>query len=333
MKNLKQSVIRGSFARLFSQGTVFLLRLVSLLALARLLEPKDFGLVAMALAVTGVYELLTWGGLSSASIQKDEICNKQLSTLFWINILVGLFIGLSSLIVGPLLATFYGDDRLSLVTIALAGGFVVASVGVQHSAILHRQLKYTVLAAIEVIAVACAIVVALAVALAGGGYWALVALTNTFYLVGTVAVCVYTRWVPDRPCWVPGTGSLLTFGGTVTLNAFLLYCASNIEKVLLGRYWGPEVLGLYGRASQLISFGSNNLHAAVGPIAFSALSRLNGDHARYKRFFLKLYGLINSVTIPATIFCAIYADDIIVLALGQKWDQRHPSSATLHRQC
>ena len=114
---------------------------------------------------------------------------------------------------------------------------------------------------------------------------------------------------------------MLRFGGTITLNGLVVYVAYNLEKVLLGRFWGPDALGIYGRAYQLINIPTDNLNSAIGGVAFSALSRLQHDPVRLKSYFLKGYSLVISLTIPITIFCALFADDIVLVILGPKWTE------------
>jgi PST family polysaccharide transporter len=98
-----------------------------------------------------------------------------------------------------------------------------------------------------------------------------------------------------------------------------MYVAYNLDKVLLGRFWGAEALGIYGRAFQLISIPSDNLTQATGGVLFSALSRLQDDAERWKKYFLGSYSVMLSLTLPTTIACALFADDIIMLVLGAKW--------------
>ena len=112
MHDLKGKIIRGGLARFCAQGVNLLLRVGSLMILARLLSPKDFGLVGMVTAFTGV---LTWFrdfGLSSAAVQHPNITEEQISTLFWINILVGVMLGLVALAMAPAIAAFYREPEL-----------------------------------------------------------------------------------------------------------------------------------------------------------------------------------------------------------------------------
>jgi len=112
---------------------------------------------------------------------------------------------------------------------------------------------------------------------------------------------------------------MLHFGGTVTLNNVIIYLAYNIEKVLLGRFWGAEALGLYGRAYQLVNMPTGQLNTAIGWVAFPALSRIQDDAIRLKTYFLKGYSLVLGLTIPITVACAMFADEIIYVFLGPNW--------------
>jgi PST family polysaccharide transporter len=117
---------------------------------------------------------------------------------------------------------------------------------------------------------------------------------------------------------------MLRFGSLLTLNNLVMYAAYNLEKLLLGRFWGEEALGLYGRAYQLISTPSSTLNASICGVWFSALSRLQDDPIRQKRYFLKGYSLMLALTLPVTIACAVFAEDMIFILLGAKWADTVP---------
>src|SRR5277367_6431891 len=122
MDDLKGRTLRGGLARLCALGANFVLRIVSLMVLARLLSPKDFGLVGMVTAFTGILTLLRDFGLSSAAIQRADVTEEQVSTLFWINIGLGVLLGLISAAMAPAIAAFYSEPRLFGVTVVLALG-------------------------------------------------------------------------------------------------------------------------------------------------------------------------------------------------------------------
>jgi len=139
-------------------------------------------------------------------------------------------------------------------------------------------------------------------------------------VVNPAMMWLIVPWRPDLPSRKAGVGRMLRFGGTVTLNSLVVYVAYNLDKILLGRFWGAEALGLYTRAYQLINIPTAQLNAAIGGVAFSALSRLQEDTARYKNYFLKGYSLVVGLTAPITLFMAAFADDIIRVVLGPHWE-------------
>ena len=320
MKDLKQRVIRGGFAKICSQGAGFVVRMGSLMILARLLDPKDFGLVGMVTAVIGVFNLFRDFGLSAAAVQRNTtVTREQASTLFWVNILVGAILGLLSFAIAPFAVLFYHETRLFGITAALASGFLFNAAGVQHSAMLEREMRFTTLSVIDIISLLTSVLVGIGMALHGYGYWALVATTTVAPLVYTVCVWLTTAWVPGRPHRRVGVRSMMRFGGTLTLNGLVMYIATNFEKVLLGRFWGAEAIGVYGRAYQLVNMPNDNLNSAASGVAFAALSRLQDDPPRFRSYFLKGYALVLSLTVPVTVACALFAKDMISVFLGPKW--------------
>jgi O-antigen/teichoic acid export membrane protein len=327
MKDLKERTIRGGLARLCAQGADFVLRLGSLMVLARLLGPKDFGLVGMVTAFTGLLTLFRDFGLSAAAIQRTSVTDEQLSTLFWINIFVGALLALLTLAMAPVIAAFYHEPRLMGVTAALASSFIFNASGVQHGALLQRQMRFSALAVVSTTSLVVSTAIAIVGAMAGYGYWALVAMTLTAPIINTLGFWLTTAWIPGRPRRRIGIRSMVHFGGTVTLNGLVVYIASNLEKVLLGRFWGADALGIYGRAYQLINIPTANLNSAAGEVAFSALSRLQDDPGRLKSYFLKGYSVVLAMTMPMTVACALFADDMIVVFLGPKWK----AAATIFR--
>jgi len=324
MKDLKQRTMRGGLAKIVSQITTLLLRTGTLMIMARLLLPKDFGLVGMVTAVIGVFSVFRDFGLSAAAVQRQSITTEQSSTLFWINLVVGFVLGVVAVALGPFVATFYHEPRLVGVTAVLATAFVFNAAGVQHSAMLERQMRFVMLSMIDIVSLAVSTSIGIAMALRGFAYWSLVATSTVTPLVYTIGVWVAAKWVPGRPRKHTEIFHMMRFGGTLTLNGLIMYFAMNLDKVLLGRFWGVDALGIYGRAYQLVNIPTDNLNSAAGGVVFAALSRLQDQPARLRSFFLKGYSLVLSLTVPITLMCGLFGDDIIHVFLGPKWNSAVP---------
>ena len=176
MENLKERAIRGGVARFAAVGITFSIRVGTLMVLARLLDPADFGVVGMVTAFTGVLILFRDFGLSAAAVQRPSITDEEASALFWINMLVGAVLALLTIGAAPAIADFYHDQRLIGVTAVIAAGLLFNAASVQHGARLQREMRFTALAVIQVIGLAASSAIAIGGALAGFGYWALVAM-------------------------------------------------------------------------------------------------------------------------------------------------------------
>jgi O-antigen/teichoic acid export membrane protein len=309
----------GAVVTTFAQAVAFVMRLGSMVILARLVQPRDFGLVGMVTAFTGFLGLLRDGGLSMAAVQRSTVTHDQTSTLFWINLGVGVMLAALCGLAAPVLVRFYGEPRLLGIAIAIGIGFIFNGVAIQHRALLQRAMRFQALAAIDTVSLVLSIVIAIAAAAAGAGYWAIVLMTIGLPAGGAVGAWLTTRWIPGPPRRGTGVRSMLWFGGTVTLNNIIVYVAYNTDKVLLGRFWGAEMLGIYGRAYQLINIPTENLNSSVGLVAFPALSRMQHEAVRLRDCFLKGYGFFQSLVIPIAAACLLFADDIVRVFLGPKW--------------
>src|SRR5947209_16728587 len=227
MKDLKHKVIRGGFAKAFAQGASLVLRMGSLMVLARLLAPKDFGLVGMVTAFTGVLNLFRDFGLSTATVQRDRVTDDQVSTLFWINILVGVVLAAVLTGAARLVAIFYHEPRLVWVSVILAPSFIFNAAGVQHTALLERQVRFTALAAIDIVSLVLSIGIGIGIAASRFGYWALVASAVTYPLISTICLWVVTDWRPGKPHLQKEVHSMLRFGGAFTLISVIVYTVYN----------------------------------------------------------------------------------------------------------
>jgi O-antigen/teichoic acid export membrane protein len=322
--DLRRKTIRGATAAGGAQAAAFVLRLGSMVIMARLLYPEDFGLVGMVTAVTGFMAFFHDFGLSVASVQRVSVTEEQMSTLFWINVGAGTALAGLCILLAPLLVRFYGESRLLPISAVLGTGFLFNASAVQHRAILQRSMRFGVLAVVDSVSLVVGISAGIGLAIRGAGYWALVIMTIAPTVVGAGGMWLTTRWRPGRPKRRTGVRSMLIFGGTVTLNNLLVYFAYNADKMLLGRFWGADVLGLYGRAYQLINIPTDNLNSTISQVALPALARLQKDPQRLRDYFLQGYGLFVATVIPITVACGLFSEDIVQLFLGARWRDAAP---------
>jgi O-antigen/teichoic acid export membrane protein len=319
LTDLKGKSVRGGFATLAAQGIKFVIQTATTMAMARLLSPQDFGIQGMVVAVTGFLMLFQDAGLGMATIQWHEVTHEQTSTLFWINVAFGLTLAVLCAVSAPLLVAFYHEPRIYWITVISGATFVLTGLAAQHWALLQRGMRFVTQAKIGILALLAGSATGIVMALFGFRYWSLVGMAMATSVATTGLVWVAVPWMPGPPRRGSGVGAMLRFGGVATLNSFVVFVAWNAEKILLGRFWGAEALGLYGRAFQLVTTPVQQFERSLGGVAFPALSRIQHDPARLAKSFLKAYSLHVSLTIPVTLTCALFAEEIVRILLGPKW--------------
>ena len=302
-----------------AQAAKFVLNLGSAVVLARLLSPSEFGLVAMVLAVTSLLGLFKEAGLSTATVQRESITQQQVSNLFWINVGLGSLLSLVSVGLAAPVAWFYRDERLIGIMLALSITFVLTGSTVQHTALLTRQMRFQAIAAIELTSVLLGFVLGCVMALAGYGYWALVAMQLSTPITMLAMTWWMSGWKPSGPSRNSGVAPMLKFGAHLTASNFMARIARNSDAVLIGRFFGAESLGLYSRASALLTRPIEQLSAPLDTVLIPALSRLQSDPERYRRTFLRASDTLALITFPLTGLFLALSEPLVLVLLGPKW--------------
>jgi PST family polysaccharide transporter len=321
LNNLKRRTISSGVVTTAAQGVGFVLTIVSTMVLARLLTPRDFGLIAMVTAVMGFLQAFKDAGLSTATVQRKEITHAQVSNLFWINVGIG---GASSLIVAiaaPVIAWFYRDSRLIGVTLALAFTFLLIGLTVQHMALLNRQLRLKMVAAIEVGSGLAALSVGVGMAWFKCGYWSLVGLQLTAPLMTLLLTWSACRWRPQRPSRGSGTMPLVRFGVDLTAASLVSSFARGADAVLIGRFFGAEALGLYSRAGALLRRPLDQFLNPIVSVAVPVLSRIQSEPERYRRMFLRVYEAMALISFLGSGVAVPLAQPLVLVLLGAQWGE------------
>ena len=323
-QELKHTVVRGSLALAVSQGTTLGLSLISTIVLARLLTPTDFGIVGMVTVFINFLFIFKDIGLSHATIQKDEITSPQISTLFWINGLISLFLGVIILASSPLVAKFYQRPELVAVTAALSITFVVEGFTIQHNSLLRRHFKFTALAMIDIIARLTHLIVAIVMATMGYNYWALVGGLIARSIILLLLTFFSCPWIPGRMQRGAGVRNMLKFGGHITGAHILGYLSRNLDGILIGRFIGAAPLGLYNKAQHTLMQPITQIRTPVTSLSLPVLSSLKNDPDRFQNYFKRLLDIISSLAMPISVYCFLESEFLIRLILGPNWMEAVP---------
>ena len=317
--DLKGRFVRGTAITALGQVGRFVIQTGSTVILARLLSPDDYGLVAMVMAVTGFMMVFKDLGLSTATVQKDKVNHGQISTLFWVNVAVSAAAMLVIAAISPAIAWFYDEPRLIWIGLALSTSFLFVGLSVQHQALLRRQMRFAAIVTRDTAAMLIGAGLAIVLAWRGAVYWSLVAMQVGTAASGTIMLWLVCKWRPGWPVRGVGVRSMLRFGLDITGFQIVNYFARNADKILLGRFYGPSVTGLYSRAYSLFMLPISQIRAPLIAVAMPALSHLQNEPIRYARYYYKLVSVLAFITMPLAGFLFVCSENIIRLLLGEKW--------------
>ncbi|MFY9288211.1 MAG: lipopolysaccharide biosynthesis protein [Alphaproteobacteria bacterium] len=309
-------------------GTTQVIRILtqffSVIILARLLEPADFGIMAMAVPIYSFAQMFNNLGINQSTIQTPKVTSKQLNSFFWVNVTFGVLVCLVLAIASPAVGWFYKDSRTTHLTIALAVLVALGGFGSLHGAIMVRKMQFRSNAILNITSMIVALIVSIIWAYIWGGYWALYAGLAVGSLISTVGVWYYVRWRPGKPAWAPETPEMMRSGLHVSAAHFLSFLAGSLNNIVIGRVLGEHPLGLYDRASKLVAAPLqqmiNPISSTVGPILY----RLHDNNERFRSTFLRTVNSITLAIMPGVVWVIALPDILIETLMGSKWSEATP---------
>jgi O-antigen/teichoic acid export membrane protein len=317
---LKHRTVSSGLVTMGSQGVKFGLNLTSTVVLARLLAPHDFGLLAMVTSLMSLLRVFKDAGLSSATIQQERITHAQVSNFFWINLGIGGLLTLVLAASAPLIAGFYKEPQLVVITLWLSLCFMLGSANVQHLALLRRQMRFKAIAIIEVGYMAVGGITGIIMALLGYGYWSLVGMNLALEVAEIVLTWSISSWRPQLPKRRGGTRRLLSFGANMTVGSAFDTLSKSVDNVLIGRVYGPDAVGIYSRAMVLLLRPLDQLLAPIGGVFIPTFSRLQSEPNRYRRAVLQLNEVIALLSFFFSGLLLPLSLPVTLLLLGPKWE-------------
>jgi O-antigen/teichoic acid export membrane protein len=319
--DLRRLAVRGAAASVSASAVALGAQVISTVILARLLAPSDFGVVAMATTFSLFLASFGLNGFTEAVIQFEEIDEHTVSNLFWLNTGAGLVLGCAFFEAGSLLGSFYHNPVVANVAKGLSVGIVIAAGSVIHLALLKRAMCFTATSTNDVLGRAINTAVAIVLALRGWGYWALVGgivAQQTSVTLGAWWLC---RWVPSVPRATGRSGSMIRFSAKVYGQFTFAYAAQNVDNLLVGWRFNAGALGYYKRAFDLFALTASQLTSPLNNVALAALSRLNQDPARFRRYLASSLGMIAFIGMAVSADLTLVGRNVVRLVLGAKWSE------------
>lgn len=318
-QTLKSKTVKGllwsSVERVGQQGVQFIVGII----LARLLLVEDFGLIAMLTIFIAIAQSFIDSGFGSALIQKKNATFIDECSIFYFNIFVSLLGVLVLWISAPLIADFYDQPHLTILTRVLSLNLIINAFGLVQTNLLIKQIDFKTQLKASIIAAVVSGTIGIVMALKGFGVWSLVAQSLSNNIFRTMLLWVFSLWRPAPIFSFTSLIEMFAFGSRLLASGLLETIFSNIYLVVIGKLFSPVTLGFYSRAQGLQQLPVSNISGIVSRVTFPVFSSLQDDKPRLKRGVRKALTMLVMINFPMMVGIMIVAKPLVILLLTEKW--------------
>jgi len=317
--SLKQKTISGMSWSLFDllarQGINFFIQIV----LARLLMPKDFGIMGMIAVFIAVSQQFINSGFSNGLIREKDVSQEEYSTVFFFNIFMAMITYGILFAAAGTISRFFNEPLLVPVLRVLGWVLIIDAVGMTQVTILTRKVDFRTQSLISVIAGLVSGGVGIVMAYGGFGVWSLVVRSLLLQFFQTLLLCIRIRWQPSLVFRLEAFKRLFDFGWKLLLSSLLSTLYSNLYYLIIGKIYSATDLGYYANARKLSDTVVQSATSAVDRVSYPVLSSIKEDRDRLKQVYQKLIKTSVFLSFPVMFVLAATADSLIGFLFGEKW--------------
>lgn len=315
--------VHGGIVLMASNAATTIVEIAATMALARLLTPADFGLLAMVWVLMTFVGKFRDFGLTSATVQTADLDSTTASLLFWANMKLCAVLAVGMAASAPLLSLLFGEPRLTVITLIMTASVFIVCLGTVHQGLLMRNLRFKTVTAIKVGTTLAGAVAGVASALAGAGYWALVIQHVVREVLQGLSLMLCTGWWPT---WLRPTADtrariygMLKYGGNLSAANVVAFLGRNLDFVLVGTLAGATSLGLYHKAFRWAAEPFQQLYLPTMNVALTKFSRLQDSADRYRTSFNRTMLALFTVLVPLMALLFVEAQAVILTLMGDQW--------------
>ncbi len=332
-QNTNKKIISSVFwkfgERMITQGVSFIVSLI----LARILMPEDYGAVAVVTIFIDIANVILISGLNTALIQKKEIHNKEISTIFYCGLALSAVLYLILFFAAPLLARVYNIPVLIPVIRVFALSLPISSFQSVQTALISRNMDFRKLFFSTIGATICSAIVGIAMALCGGGVWALVAQSLVSTVISTFVLIFTVRWRPTRQFSFRVAKPLLSYGWKVMATDLSGTVFNHLSSIIIGANYTSVDLAYYTKGKQLPYLLRNNIYTTLISVLFPAMARVSDDPSAVKNVANKSIRMLSYIIFPMMLGMIAVSENLVLVLLTNKWIQITPFICIVCLEC
>jgi len=319
LSSLKQKAISGASwslaGRIMQQGVQFIIGVI----IARLLLPEQYGLVAMALVFITIFYVFVDSGFSAAIIQRKEISNSDLSTVFYLNMGVSLVVFAILYFSAPLIADFYNESQLINIVRVLSIIIILYALTIVQNSIISREVNFKLKTRIEIVAQILSGAIAIYLAYSGYGVWALIWKTLLNQIFINLQLWIKNNWFPSFEFSKNSFKELFSFSGKLLVSGIIDKIYNQMYRLVVGKFFPVAELGYYTRAEQFKNLPSQAISNSLMSFLLPVFSKMQDKPERLKSAAQRVLKIVMFFNINTMILMGILAEPIIQVLLGDKW--------------
>ncbi len=321
---LKQEIKEGVFYTFVLKYANMFVQMLGAAVLARILTPSEYGVVAIIMVIVSFFQLISNFGLGTAIIQKQEITEDNIFSLFIFTIIVGAIISFLFSLLGPVIANFYHNNEYKRIAIILSFVLFFHTANIVPYALIMKNKWFKTIGIIYLVTEIITTIIAIIAALKGYGYYALIikSITNAFLVFFIDSVTVKLKLSGKLNFRI--VKELFSYSFFQLLYNILNYFSRSLDTLLVGKYFGNNILGYYDRAYRLVYLPVNSLSNIITPVLHPILSSHQNDHELIYKVFKESVKLLSIIGIPLTVFITFNAKEIILIMYGNQWTNSVP---------
>lgn len=325
-KDIRAHTGKASNYVIIFSAVKFFITIGTTAVLARLVSPSEYGIVALATPIVLIAASLSEFGLADVMVQRKNMTHNIASSLFWVNVFLGLFLGSLVALLAKPAVIFYDEPRVGPVFVVLGLMVFFSALVTQYIAILRRLMRIRTIEIGTLGASICSVLVTILLAKLGAGYWAIVGqsiLTPAFIFI---ILFFLTGWTPSAPWRISPINlkEFLTFGGFLASSRMLLQITQNMGMIIVGRFFSDQIAGLYYRSWTLANIPQTRIFSSLAGAYVPALSRLQETPDIFREVFVRMIIRMNLIAMPVGIGIFSSADIIVKIILGDQWTSAGP---------
>lgn len=316
---MRRQVVSGLIWSIAQKWSVRLFSLAGFILLSNLLQPDDFGLVALGMAFIGLLQIVTEGGFSVFLIQSKKVDARTTSTAFWMALLTSAVAAGGLAALSPLLGDLLNEPRLTPVLVALSVQLLLAGVSSVQTALLQREMRFRAVAVWQISAGVAGGGAAIALAFLGAGVWALVAQTLVSSAITAVGVWVVSPWRPSLVWDRAQAGEVLSFSWKFLSGNILYQVRDRAEQFIIAGIGGTTLLGYWTIATRILQILLDLSVSVLFSVALPAFSKLKNDPVRLRRGYRSMLTAAAAVVVPVMVIASQTSEALVPLLFGDQW--------------